>query len=58
MSPGYGLTYLVLPHDMNKFEHWNKEAIEFTSEGIAIVSGLSLSSTRENGRNTVILPTG
>jgi hypothetical protein len=55
MSIGYGLTYLVLSHDINKFERWNKEAIEFTSEGIAIVSDLSLSSTRENGRNTVIL---
>jgi len=51
----YGMTYLILTHDINKLERWKKEAIEFTSEGIAIVSDLSLSSTRENGRNTVIL---
>lgn len=52
---GYGLTHLVLSHDINKFEHWKDEANEFTRNDIAMVSGLSLSSTRENGRNTVIL---
>lgn len=49
------IIHLVFSHDINKLERWSKEAIEFTSEGIAIVSDLSLSSTRENGRNTVIL---
>ena len=52
---GYGITYLVLNHDIKKFERWKKEAIEFTTEDSAKVSGISLSSTRENGRNTVIL---
>ena len=52
---GYGITYLVLTHDINKFERWKMEAIEFTTEAKGLVSDLSLSSTRENGRNTVIL---
>ena len=52
---GYGITYLVLTHDINKFERWKKQTIEYTIEESAVISGLSLSSTRENGRNTVIL---
>jgi hypothetical protein len=52
---GYGITYLVLTHDINKFEKWKKQTIEYTIEESAVISGLSLSSTRENGRNTVIL---
>ncbi len=54
-SFGYGMTYLVLIHDIKKFERWKKQAIEFTLEARGIVSDISLSSTRENGRNTVIL---
>ena len=52
---GYGITYLVLTHDIKKFDRWKKEAIQFTNEQTGKVSDLSLSSTRENGRNTVIL---
>lgn len=52
---GYGITYLVLSHDIKKFERWRKEAQDFVIEDMGIVSHLSLSSTRENGRNTVIM---
>jgi hypothetical protein len=52
---GYSITYLVLNHDIKKFERWKMEALEFTTEAKGLVSDLSLSSTRENGRNTVIL---
>lgn len=54
---GYSITFLVLNHDINKFERWKSEALEFTTEANAKVTGISLSSTRENGRNTVILST-
>lgn len=54
---GYGITYLVLSHDIKKFERWKNEAIKFSIEQTGKVTGLSLSSTRENGRNTVILST-
>ena len=52
---GYGITYLVLSHDINKFKRWSTQAIEYSTEAIGHVSDISLSSTRENGRNTVIL---
>ena len=52
---GYSIVYFFLNHDITKFERWKKEAIEFSKEDIGTVSHLSLSSTRENGRNTVIL---
>ncbi|WP_396587934.1 hypothetical protein [Bermanella sp. R86510] len=52
---GYSLTYLVLNHDIKKFERWKQQVQDFSIGDTAIVSDLSLSSTRENGRNTVIL---
>lgn len=52
---GYGTTHFVLNHDIKKFERWKKQAKEYKLEEKGIVSDLSLSSTRENGRNTVIL---
>jgi hypothetical protein len=52
---GFSITRLVLNHDIQKFERWKKQATEFTLEAQGIVTDLSLSSTRENGRNTVIL---
>ena len=52
---GFSLTRLVLNHDIKKFERWKKQAKEYRLEEKGIVSDLSLSSTRENGRNTVIL---
>ncbi len=54
-SFGYSMTYLALNHDIKKFERWKRQAIEFTLEAQGIVSDISLPSTRENGRNTVIL---
>ncbi len=54
-SFGYGITNLILNHDINKFEKWKKQATEFTGEVQGTVSDISLSSTRENGRNTVII---
>jgi len=52
---GYSIVRLVLNHDIKKFERWKQQVQEFTSEDTAVVSDISLSSTRENGRNTVIL---
>jgi len=52
---GYSITYLVLNHDIKKFERWKQQFQDFSIEEIAVVSDFSLSSTRENGRNTVIL---
>lgn len=46
---------LILNHDIKKFERWKKEFTEFKKEDNATVTDISLSSTRENGRNTVIL---
>ncbi len=51
----YAITYAILNHDIKKFERWKKQAIEYIISDTGIVSDLSLSSTRENGRNTVIL---
>jgi hypothetical protein len=52
---GYAITYAILNHDIKKFERWKKQAIEYSTSDTGVVSDLSLSSTRENGRNTVIL---
>ncbi|WP_396587925.1 hypothetical protein [Bermanella sp. R86510] len=49
------ITYLVLNHDIKKFERWKQQAQDFSIEDTAVVSDMSLSSTRKNGRNTVIL---
>jgi len=51
----YAITYAILNNDIKKFERWKKQAIEYTTSDTGIVSDLSLSSTRENGRNTVII---
>jgi hypothetical protein len=45
----------VLNHDIKKLERWKKQAKAYNLEDKGIISDLSLSSTRENGRNTVIL---
>ncbi len=54
-SFGYTITYLTLNHDIKKFERWKKQAVEYCLEVKGIVSDMSISSTRENGKNTVIL---
>jgi len=46
---------LILNHDIKKFERWKREYTEFNKEDNATVTEISLSSTRENGINTVIL---
>lgn len=52
---GFGIIYAILNHDISKLERWKKQAAEFNIEDHGVVSNLSLSSTRENGRNTTII---
>jgi predicted lactoylglutathione lyase len=44
---GYSVTYLILTHDINKFEIWKKQAIVYTTKASGVISGLSLSSSQK-----------